>query len=179
MDQVEVNVKLTNVRPYAVLALCIALAGCAQVVPGSPGTTTPRAAYLGPIPSDVTYDNAGVTLKVPPANSRPTASWADAYTTNCATGDAICDPTQSPTIYLATATTPSAGDTQPDGSIKPLLQDTLVYVIQWTDVPCTPVGPAAPEGAAASTPTTYSCTILNLVDAETGKVLYSVQGPNL
>jgi hypothetical protein len=62
-------------------------------------------------------------------------------------GDAICDLSQSPTIYLAEATVTSAGQIQDDGSLAPLMKDTLVYVLTWTNVPCTAAGPIPSRAA--------------------------------
>jgi hypothetical protein len=55
------------------------------------------------------------------------------------------------------------------------MKDTLVYVITFVNVPCAPVGP--PPQATPSPTTTYFCTIMNFVDADTGKMLYAVESP--
>jgi hypothetical protein len=57
--------------------------------------------------------------------------------------------------------------------MEPLLKGVLAYVIQYDNVPCTPLAPAQPDT------TVYSCTTLNFIDAKSGKVLYSIQGTDL
>ena len=160
-----------------ILVSCVVLAGCAtsaSAVTGQPGPpSVPPASYVGAIGKTIAYENAGVLLEVP----SPTAvavPWSDAYVNNCKSGEAICDLSQSPTIYLADVTVTSAGQAREDGSIEPLLKGVLAYVIQYDNVPCTPLGPPQAQDTTA-----YPCTILNFIDANSGKVLYSMQGNEL
>lgn len=158
-----------------------ALAACgsrSSVQPGQSGTgpvVLHSAAYSGPITTAVRYENSGISLTVPTANESglATTSWSDAYA-NCMTGAAVCDTTSAPTITLADATVDKAGTAAADGSIIPLMTNALVYVVSWTGVPCAPIG-----GPPGSTPQKQldSCTLLNLVDAKSGDVLYSVRSP--
>jgi hypothetical protein len=144
-----------------------ALAGCGP----SAGQTQslPPAVYGGPVTTKIQYENAGIVLDVP--NTTATGvSWLQAYD-NCRTGDAVCDLTRSPTILLASATTLNSGDIQADGSIRPGVENQLVYVIGWSGVAC-----PAPAGPAHSESESVACQIVNLIDAQTGRVLYSVQG---
>jgi len=145
----------------------------------SPQTSLPAAKYLGPIRQPIAYAKAGISLK-PPGAVNPAASWADAYD-NCRTGDAVCDTNSPPNIALALATAEQAGEAAPDGSIVPLMKDTLVYVLTWIGIPCVPKSgpPPAPDiSDSTSASATYSCTLLNFIDASSGKVLYSTEGPN-
>jgi hypothetical protein len=64
-------------------------------------------------------------------------------------------------------------------SLTPLVKDTLVYVLLWTDVPCQPAGPAPSPGSTAAPRPDVTCTLVDLIDAGTGEVLYSVQGPDI
>jgi hypothetical protein len=133
------------------------------------------ATYSGPITTAVRYDNSGITLTVPAADAAAlaTTSWSDAYA-NCLSGAAICDTTSAPTITLANATVDKAGTAAADGSLIPLVTNALVYVVSWTGVPCAPTG--GPPGATPAKELD-SCTLLNLVDAKSGDVLYSVESP--
>jgi hypothetical protein len=80
------------------------------------------------------------------------------------------------TVSLASATDPQAGQERTDGSIAPIMDDTLVYVMTQSGIPCSSVGPAA---RTTETLATYSCTFLSFIDAQTDVLLYSVSGPGL
>ena len=169
-------------RPYRLfvaLAGCAVIAGCAAPASTSSGPGLPRATYSGPLTAPVAYDHGNINLAVPSPTRMAAIFWSDAYAVNCGSGDAVCDLSRGPTIVLAEATVTGAGQANQDGSMTPLAKDTLVYVLTWTDVPCGPVGPApSPGGTAASRPD-VTCTLVDLVDAGTGKVLYSVEGPDI
>jgi len=125
----------------------------------------------------VAYEDAGIVVEAPDPNS--VAVWSDAYYVDgCATGDAICDPKQGPQVFLARVTTTSAGTPADDGSIQPLMDHDEVYVLQFTDVPCAPVGPVRPNQATRPT-RDCTCTVLNFLDTDSGRALYTVQGPDL
>jgi hypothetical protein len=149
------------------------LSGCGVGHTGAQPTsaTLPPARYVGAIAEPILY--TGVVLE-PPATTQVGVSWTQAYA-NCLTGDAICDAGAGPTISLARATVSGVGEALPDGSIDLLLNERLVYVLTWTGVPCLPVGPAARRPV----PTALPCTVLNFVDANTGAVVHSIQGPSL
>ena len=123
-----------------------------------------------PIITRIEYENAGIILDVP-SSVNVGVSWSYAYASNCP-GEAVCQLDRGPTIVLAEATSTSPAELQGDGSLKPLMQNTLVYVFKWTEVPCVPVGPAMVDGRSASPPAIYSCTALTFVDALSGTVLF-------
>jgi hypothetical protein len=125
------------------------------------------------------YGDGTIMLAVPAPNRKAAVSWSDAYTVNCGSGEAVCDLSKGPTIVFAEATVTGAGQAQPDGSLEPLVNDALVYVLRWTNVACSPVGPAPSPGSTAAPRPAAACTLINLIDAGTGKVLYSLQGPDL
>jgi hypothetical protein len=136
------------------------------------GSTPPQfeARYAGPITAPRSAD---VSLAVPTAaDDHPKISWSQALST-C--GDAQCDPLPDVgTIELALATSPNTGTMRADGSIAPLMHDTLVYVMSWSGAICAESGPA-PSGGSGPV-RTETCTLLNFVDATTGAVLYSESG---
>jgi hypothetical protein len=162
----------------------------------------PTADYRGPITQPAYLQQAGIEMTVP--TGEPAVTWKQAYE-NCQTGDAVCDVTATPIVTLATVTTKDAGEAGEGGKIVPLMDRTLAYVITQEGVGCSPVGPPAeapsrtipvgpPPGSSTETRTAgrrpgpgdqalssgfVSCTVINFVDAATGMVLYSVQGPNL
>ncbi len=131
--------------------------------------------YVGPITRAVSYPEAGISLQKPPSSSQPSVSWETAFQ-SCSTGKARCDAGSSVTISLALATETQAGQANPDGSINPVMDHALVYVISQSGVSCTPVGPAR---GTTTTFVTYSCTMLNFIDARTDKVLFIVSSPGL
>lgn len=134
----------------------------------------PAATYVGSIKQDISYPGEGITLSVPLRSDSPTTSWMAAYA-QCLTGDAVCQVGAAPVISLALATTKNAGYHQPDGSTKPMLKNTLVYVMQWSHEPCVLKG--GPPGRPAQP--VVSCTVLNFIDANSSKVILAVEGPRL
>lgn len=144
----------------------------------APATPLPAAKYEGAISAPASYPNEHISLE-PPGSATPATGWSKAYET-CSTGDAICDTSQSPTISLAKASDPDVGIKDSSGQVtKPILNDTLVWLIKYTAVPCAPVGPPLTSSPPAAQPRTYTCTVLNFISAQDGAVLYSVQSPQL
>jgi hypothetical protein len=126
------------------------------------------------------YLDGGVTLDIPPSSAATGVSWSGAYATNCESSAAICPADQTATVFLAVATISNAGEEQKDGSLRPLLSGALVFVIQYTGEPCVRNGPIPlPDQTALATPTTQLCAVLNFVDAHTGKMVYTLEGPDL
>jgi hypothetical protein len=156
--------------------MCVAIGGCAMSTGATaePQSAWPAATYAGPIKSRIVYEEAGITLEVPSFEQTFGVTWSESYyVRNCITGDAICDSSKSPTIVLAEATSPFPAEERPDGTLKPLLRDTLVYVVTFADTRCVAVGPYRPGHESATRAAVRSCTVLNLIDATTGKVLFS------
>lgn len=163
----------------------VALAACgtahstesagAKAAAASPwASDLPPATYAGPITSPTYYPGAGIELS-PPTKTAGVIAWADVYD-KCSTGDALCYTGSGPKIWLANATIKDAGTARKDGTITPLLSNTLVYVMSWTGVPCTRLG-GPPSRSTPSAPRTGArCTILNLISSQTGSVVYSTEG---
>jgi hypothetical protein len=145
-----------------------ALAGCGSSAGSQP---LPPAVYGGPVTTEISFDDGDIVLDVP-YTTVTGVTWLQAYD-NCRPGEAVCDLTRSPQILLASATTLTTGQIEADGSIRPAVKNQLVYVIGWTDVDC-----PAPAGPAPSSSESVSCQIVNLIDAQTGRVLYAVEGPS-
>ncbi|HEX8095260.1 hypothetical protein [Jatrophihabitans sp.] len=179
-----------SVAAFAVVLLATLVAGCngpnhgkrSSAGVSSAGASSaspsplPPATFVGPLTRELRYKNAGFDLR-PPGGRTASASWAQAYAT-CLTGAAICDRSIAPTIALALVTDPNSGQTQPDGSTKLLLEDTLAYVITYVGVPCRATGglnPISPRRTASPAP--VRCTVLNFVSAADANVIYSFQGP--
>ena len=162
-----------------ILTVCGVMAGCAGPAYTPSGPVLPQATYAGPLTAPAAYDHGSVMLAVPSSTRRAAISWSDAYAVNCRSGEAVCDLSRGPTIVLASATVTGAGQAREDGSLEPLVTDALVYVLTWTDVPCGPVGPAPSPGSTAAPRPDAACTLIDLIDAGTGRVLYSMQGPDI
>jgi hypothetical protein len=141
----------------------------------APSTLAP-ATFVGPLKQELRYENAGFDLR-PPGGQTASATWTEAYET-CLTGDSMCDPKVGPTIALALVTDRNSGQTQPDGSLRLLLEDTLAYVITYEGLPCRPAGGSDPISPTRTIePAPVTCTVLNFVSAADAKVIYSFQGP--
>jgi hypothetical protein len=173
-----------NYRPIIVAGAVVALGimsacgGRGAAGQASPNPANTDAIYVGRISTPIEYVNAGVSLAVPDATSSAKISWSTAYST-CDSGDAICGKGALPTISLAVATARQAGNANPDGSIAPLMKDTLVYVMTFNGIPCIPKGgPPVPSPTHAPPTQAYSCVLLNFIDANSGQVLYSVESPD-
>ncbi len=182
MKATRVGLVLTSVAMVLMATACAGInqaSSFASTVPTSTASqsSTPVAGiYQGPAKATVDYMTAGVTVSSPGAVT-PKVSWQAAYDT-CTAGESVCLNGVAPTITLALATSTAAGTAQSDGSMTPLMKDTLVYVMTWTNEPCIPKGgPPVPSGAA--TPTPQPCTLLAFVDANTGAALYGAEGPKV
>jgi len=180
-------------KMVAVVLIC-ALAGltaCARSVSAASSSATtgallpsaatsapalPTATYAGPISKPATMSAVGVTLDVP--TSQPKISWEQAYDT-CRSGDSVCDLKSPAVLSVALATSPDTGQASKtdSSSIVPLMDHTLVYLITQTGVLCSPHLPPPAPGATPTAAPVSSCTFVNFVDATSGKVLYSSQGP--
>jgi hypothetical protein len=178
-------------------SVLIGVAGCASrtvadtAASGSPTATTPTvagpASSLGPAPpgfppatsfSTLTVPEImpeeGITFDVPTAGALTTATPNEAYVDSCST-DGDCDKGSAPTIQLAVVTDPNSGQLSAGGSLTPVMDHTLAYVLTWTNLPCAPAG-----AVVGATPTLTTCTQVDFVDANTGKTLLELQhgGPN-
>ena len=136
----------------------------ATPAPSHSGTPT----YLGPVTATVTNTETGVTT-APPAGAQPKLSWQEAYGA-CGTGQAVCN-AGTPTISLASVTIASAGSAGPNGTVIPLSKGVLAYVMRWTGYTCSRVGP--PNGKQRGP---EPCSLLSIVDADTGDPIYAVEG---
>lgn len=134
----------------------------------SPGESPPPVMYAGSLNAS-SLSGADIRWDVPIGD--PDIDWHAAFAA-CSTGVALCDRTRPAVVTLASATSPRSGTANPDGTIDPLLDHTLVYVITQSGVPGAATGPAR-SGSAARQPELASCTLENYVDARTGAVLFS------
>ena len=101
-----------------------------------------------------------------PATCR--ASRSPRHTPSCAKAAPGCTPLKGPTITLALVTSPQTPAPQnSDGSLTPLMNRSLTYVLTWDGCRARSVRPA---GASNRRPTSAStCTTVNYVDANTGQ----------
>lgn len=177
-----------KISASAVIALCIlVVSGCAASstaqtgATGAAGATNTLAvaglagARIVPVTTAIKYANAGFDIE-PPGAAVAKVDMAKAYST-CLSGDAICDSSMSPTVSLAIVTDVHSGTAGADGSLTPILDKTLAWVITYVGAPCVAAGSGANVSKTAA-PVIQSCTIINFVSAGTGAVLYSYQGSN-
>ena len=142
--------------------------------PVAAGSTTHHASaprYLGSVTSERIFNGDEI---LPPGDAHPRLTWEQAYSA-CQryTSGATCDP-GGPLISLARVTTTGSGHARPDGTIAPLLNATLVYVLDWPDETCVPTGGVP---GASRTPVSEPCEMLSYIDAITGNGLFAVSGP--
>lgn len=106
---------------------CASLADQTSMSSGAPAatpTSSGAAAYVGLIPRAVSYGETGIRLAVPPTDASPSVPWQAAVSTcsTCVAGAPL-------SVSLALATELQAGQANPDGSITPVMDKTLVYVM--------------------------------------------------
>jgi hypothetical protein len=131
----------------------------------------PTATYRGPITQPSNDSGTGVIRAVPPPADVPSGSWSSAAA-NCGTGAAICDSSAPISVWLALATDSQAGNDNPDGSITPVMENSLVYVLVQTPVACRKNGPS---GGPPTSVQIMSCISINYIDANTDSPLYATQ----
>jgi hypothetical protein len=167
----------TAARATIVVALAgLLAAGCADgPTSAAADASTVGPSYLGPIPTVVDYPRFGVTLR-PPTTIKTGVSWWLAYA-DCKTDAGVCGPGDDATIALALATTTGTGTARTDGTIRPLVDNQLAFAIVFNDTSCHPSG--GPEQPNTTTPPGgQRCTIVDLIDARNGEVLFSAEGRN-
>ncbi|MBO0867167.1 MAG: hypothetical protein J2P15_01245 [Micromonosporaceae bacterium] len=174
--------KAKGLRSVVVLLSLTVLCGCTSArageAPAAHGASDPPGSPFFPPPTSTGrlaapqhFPAAGIDLAVPPSAASPAISATQAYAL-CSTGDAICVPGKAPTIQLAIANVPKTGKIGPRGELISSIVDALAYVMIWTGAPCLAAG--GPPGS--SQPPVQSCTVIDLIDARSGRVLYSYQG---
>ena len=138
----------------------------------SPSSTGNSFRYVGAITAAARLDGGDIRLDVPPSNAVAAVSPQTAFAV-CGKGrSGVCTTSSVATMKLALVTATAAGTAGPDGSIIPLIDDALTYVIEWTGLQCpAPAGPMP-----ATTLTARRCHLVDFVSAKTGKYLYAFEG---
>jgi hypothetical protein len=147
--------------PLVAGCLLLTLAGASTPAPST--AVSGSARYLG-LTAPVELDGVGITLRPPSQQAAPPISGPQALGT-CAT---LCDPALTPNVYLALAEKPDSG-----------MSWKLVWVIDYPGSSCLRLG--VPPAGSADPATVkrllapYRCRLLNLVDANTGRTLWSLR----
>lgn len=132
--------------------------------------------YLGPVSAATTLDGGDIRLVAPRAGAAARVSPQTAFAVCARTGQGVCNTSSTAIMTLAMVTTTAAGTAGPNGSIHPLINNALTYVIEWTGVQCTASGgPPRPSGAPSPTVTVRLCHLVDFVSADTGEYLYAFQ----
>lgn len=194
------NVRHKTIKVLLAPMMVVLMAGCAsratatataaasrEIKPtsNSSAESSPVGLYVGPIIEPLNYANVGVTVDPPGGEvAKVTPSEANA---TCATGDASCPYGIAPTISLGKATSIYAGTHEADGKFSPLMSETLVYMLSWSDLPYSPTnvpvqqtsdtGTGAVQIDTQSPSTVYKCVQITFVDANSGDVLYGFSSP--
>lgn len=170
-------------------AVIVLVAGCANTVtPGaraesairSGAASVPTSAFL-PTTRSVAFTRVSTTQRwadgsvtvIPPRpGDVPAISVTDALAT-CGRGSACGSVSRLPVVLLGRATASGAGEQNPDGSLTPVMADTLVFEMIWSGLTCLPaVGTAT--GTVSGAPAYDDCTTVAWVDATTGAALYGI-----
>ena len=147
-----------------------------QVLTPTPTAAATGARYLGPLTSPVTYAGGDFKL-VSPGRAVPRKPWTASLLVCRHSHPRCVEQGHAPTITLARATSPHAGASRRDGSIKPLMNAALVYVLHWTGLRCMPVGPVPAPDTTPTQRIPSPCDALRFVDANTGTELYGEDYP--
>lgn len=190
-DEASVPPRSRRTRILAAVAITVALAvGVAVTVKATTSATRPRrpAANTAPTTSPPFVDEGALTtprfyrdglmaLLPPPKGTRPRVTAAEAY---AASGYPWRQEPPSPHLVLADATIFDYGTAHNDGSVTPLIDHRLAWVVTYTDVPVgssrggggvvltqpgettTPTAPVDPAALSGE-------TVLVFVDATTGE----------
>jgi hypothetical protein len=146
----------------------------------SSSTTMPaNFSYGGAESQTETFNNGSLVLAPPQSSDRPQESWQSVYAAQC--GNGACSNSQKTRMVLARATDLSVGQTT-NGTFVPSANDRLAYAIIQTGVPCSDVGSGGGSGTAdvsTTTTTPTTCTDVRIIEANTGEVLFSQEGPQI
>lgn len=190
-----VGVALNPVKRLSLwLVLILALAGCASGVvtagagptPGSstsPNVSLPTPSYLGAATTP-SVDSAGIHRDPPGVGQKPKVTWQYASRACQRDGGGCWSRATTATVMLAVVTDPYSGTARPDGTIKPLMDHALTYVVTLSGFECSPHGgapraPGAPGATPAPIPIYKNCSDVTFVSAATGKVMYEISGTSV
>lgn len=183
----KIGTTVITMSACALLSACASsAAGTSSVIstlPSVSATSSPppsgiEPVYLGPVSSIQRLDGGDVIVSPPDASETANASWRTAFQM-CSDGTGVCTDSSIPSIALGDVTTEAAGSAGPNGTIIPLINNSLTYVVRWDKVPCPPsAGPA--DESSSSSPSDQPaklCTLIDLVDANSGQYVYAFEGP--
>ncbi|BEP13588.1 hypothetical protein acdb102_18990 [Acidothermaceae bacterium B102] len=180
-------------RWVAVIVLCAGCATAQQVsaadaaVP-TKGATIPAPSGLPPAVSGGRQSTSADELAgnqadvEPPGPSMiPRISAAQAYAACGTTAEARCDRSVGPTLTLVILSTDIGGRVASYGApVKRVLDHSPAWILSWSLTGCFPVsgGPAVASASSAASqpaahPSGYRCTRTAIVDATSGKYLWT------
>jgi hypothetical protein len=117
---------------------------------------------FGPAVSRVIDD---VIIESPAKTDHPGLTWEQAV---AACEHQSCNPVNAE-VTLGRVTTTNSGAAQPNGSIEPLLEHQLVYILDWPGEVCVAAGSVPPTSYASK----GNCQRFSFLDANTGQVLFT------
>lgn len=127
------------------------------------------ATFDGSLGASVHLVGSGVNLSPPPAGALATTaiSWQQALNT-CQTSGSLCYPDLTAHVYLAEFT---EENTQPT--------PRLSWIIDYPAAQCVPLGnpPAQSSSPPSARPSLryYACRVINIIDPQTGALLWSLR----
>jgi hypothetical protein len=150
-----------------------------MTVSDSTPTTTPPFVDDGTLTAPRTYRGGLIELAPPQIATRPRITVTEAFANR--RGYAWKTEPPTPHLVLAVATVADYLASKSDGTVTPIIDHRLVWVVMYTDVPADDIGGVGNTRAVPGTtfPTTTAAavakatgyTVLSFVDAATGKAL--------
>lgn len=148
-------------------------------VSNSTPTTIPRYVDDGTLTAPRTYRGGRIELAPPPIGTRPRVTVDEAFANRG--GYAWKSEPRTPHLMLAVATVADYVASKSDGTVTPIIDHRLVWVVTYSDVPADDIARAGntrpgtvvtfPTTTSASAPKATGYTVLSFVDAATGKPL--------
>ena len=148
-------------------------------VSNSTPTTIPRFVDDGTLMAPRTYRSGRIELAPPPIGTRPRVTVDEAYANRGGYGWKSEPPT--PHLMLAVATVADYVASKSAGTVTPIIDHRLVWVVTYTDVPADDIAragntrpgtvPTFPTTTSVAVPKATGYTVLSFVDAATGKAL--------
>lgn len=149
----------------------------AVTLPGSTTTTlSDEPEYLGRVTSIQRLDGGDIVVSPPTASQTPKASWQTAFGV-CSDGTGVCVDSSLPVISVGDVITKATGDAGANGTIIPLVNNSLTYILRWDNVVCPPSAGPTELNSDSTTAEKKTCTLIDLVDAESGKYVFAFEGP--
>jgi hypothetical protein len=159
---------MNTARVLVVLVMATVIAACVA------STGAPEEKQLA---TRMTYPGSTITIAPPDGTTTARTKSADAYAL-CQQGVADC-PTSAPAnVELVLATDTGSGTLNAAGGVNPIMNNRLVWVINWVGIACSPHGGAKVLTTPDASPASQLCDTAAFVDAGSGAYIFTYTGPH-